>query len=274
MSRARINHLKTELHTIKKGTDTIEKYLLRLKHLNDQLLAAGEIISENDLIVAALAGLPSENNMIRTVVVAWETLMTLKEFRAQLLSAERTAEDSPSSVSFPMFGMYCEGESSMTGVTRQIFLGGSSNSGANGQVYQGESSTHNDTHYNGNVGFVGQYQRQFGNHNGNAGFVGQYQRPSGNNGGYNGGQQFNFNRNRNNFRPRFNGGFNVGNRNNGGSSGSSGDYQSKNGSSGGSVSGSWTNWNGNSGQKPNVIPECQICGKRGHTTPNCFYRNE
>ncbi|XP_050118277.1 uncharacterized protein LOC126595923 isoform X1 [Malus sylvestris] len=219
-------------------------------------------------------GLPSENNMIRTVIVAWETLITFKEFHAQLLSAKRTAEDSPSSVSFPMFGMYCEMESSMTGVTRQIFLGGSSNSGANGQVYQGESSTHNDTHYNGNVGFVGQYQRQFGNHNGNAGFVGQYQRPSGNNGGYNGGQQFNFNRNRNNFRPRFNGGFNVGNRNNGGSSGSLGGYQSKNGSSSGSVSGSWTNWNGNSGQKPNVIPECQICGKRGHTTPNCFYRNE
>ncbi|KAM1943919.1 hypothetical protein ACFX15_012199 [Malus domestica] len=136
--------------------------------------------------------------MIRTVIVARETLITLKEFRAQLLSAKRTVEDSPSS------------------------------------VYQGESSTHNDTHYNGNVGFVGQYQRQFGSHNGNAGFVGQYQRPSGNNGGYNGGQQFNFNRNRNNFRPRFNGGFN----------------------------------------KPNVIPECQICGKRGHTTPNCFYRNE
>lgn len=53
VSRARVNHLKTELHTIKKGTDTIEKYLLRLKHLKDQLLAAGEVVSDNDLIVAA-----------------------------------------------------------------------------------------------------------------------------------------------------------------------------------------------------------------------------
>lgn len=23
-----------------------------------------------------------------------------------------------------------------------------------------------------------------------------------------------------------------------------------------------------------MIPECHICSKRGHTTPNCYYRNE
>ncbi|XP_070672214.1 uncharacterized protein [Malus domestica] len=95
VSRIRINHLKIELHTIKKGTDCIENYLLRLKHLKDQLLAARENISKNDLIVAALAGLLAEYNMIRTVIVAQESLITLKEFRAQLLSAERTAEELP-----------------------------------------------------------------------------------------------------------------------------------------------------------------------------------
>lgn len=41
VSRARINHLKTELHTIKKGGDSVEKYMLRLKALKDQLTAAG-----------------------------------------------------------------------------------------------------------------------------------------------------------------------------------------------------------------------------------------
>ncbi|KAB2608276.1 hypothetical protein D8674_011444 [Pyrus ussuriensis x Pyrus communis] len=82
VSRARINHLKTELHTIKKGADTIEKYLLRLKGLKDQLLAAGEIVSDNDLIVVALAGLPSEYNMIKI-----------------------------GGLQFPMTGMYSYGES-------------------------------------------------------------------------------------------------------------------------------------------------------------------
>ncbi|XP_050125593.1 uncharacterized protein LOC126602761 [Malus sylvestris] len=125
VSRVRINHLKTELHTIKKGTDSIEKYILRLKHPKDQLLAAGESISENDLIVAALAGLPAEYNMIRTVIMATlagenisendlvmaklaglpaednmirtiivtrEPPITLKEFHEQLLSAKKIAE--------------------------------------------------------------------------------------------------------------------------------------------------------------------------------------
>ncbi|KAM2408031.1 hypothetical protein ACFX1X_027125 [Malus domestica] len=88
VSRARVNHLKTELLTIKKGSDSVEKYMLRLKALKDQLMAAGEVVSENDLIVAALAGLPAEFNMIRTVIVARETPISLKEFRAQLLAAE------------------------------------------------------------------------------------------------------------------------------------------------------------------------------------------
>ncbi|CAL9017543.1 unnamed protein product [Prunus brigantina] len=40
VSRARINHLKTELQTAQKGGDSIERFLLRLKHLRDQLNAA------------------------------------------------------------------------------------------------------------------------------------------------------------------------------------------------------------------------------------------
>lgn len=152
--------------------------------------------------------------MIMTVIVARETPITLKEFRAQLLSAERTAEDLPSSVSFPMSGMYCEGESSTAGVIR---------GGEHRQMHLGESSTQNGPHYNERTGFVGQVQRSSGNYNGNNGSMGHNQRPFGNNGGSNGGQQYNFNRNRTNFRPRFNGGY-SGNRNNGGFSGSSGGY--------------------------------------------------
>lgn len=37
VSRARINHLKTKLHTIKKELDSIEKQFMRLKHLKNQL---------------------------------------------------------------------------------------------------------------------------------------------------------------------------------------------------------------------------------------------
>lgn len=70
------------MHTIKKGADIIEKYLLKLKHLKDQLLAAGETVSNNDLIVTELAGLPAEYNIIYTVIVARESPITIKEFHA------------------------------------------------------------------------------------------------------------------------------------------------------------------------------------------------
>ncbi|CAN6695377.1 unnamed protein product [Malus baccata var. baccata] len=238
VSRARINHLKTELHTIKKGSDTVEKYLLRLKGLKDQLLAAGEIVSDNDLIVAALAGLPSEYNMIKIVIVARESPLTLKEFRAQLLSAEKTAEEFQSGFQFPMTGMYSHGESSNAGCQHgqtfngnyrgpRFYPGESSNAGAQqGQNFNG-----------GSFGFVGQNPRSNGN-----GLTG---------GGFNQAnipQHFHSNRKngnsqRYNSRSRFNGGngFNSGSTNRGNGYGNSGgNFQHKGGSN-------WSTWNGNSG---------------------------
>lgn len=32
VSKSRVNHLKTELHTIQKGADSIDKYLLKIKN--------------------------------------------------------------------------------------------------------------------------------------------------------------------------------------------------------------------------------------------------
>ncbi|KAB2616347.1 hypothetical protein D8674_022935 [Pyrus ussuriensis x Pyrus communis] len=146
---------KTAHETWTQLTDRYATYLLRLKHLKDQLLAAGESISENDLIVAALA-----------------------EFRAQLLSAERTAEEYQSAMQFPMTGMFSQGESSATGAGRQFYQGENSNSRANRQFYQGESST--SQNYNG-AGF---------SHRNHTGFNGSrfYTKPrfnAGNSGGFN-----------------------------------------------------------------------------------------
>ncbi|CAL2264035.1 unnamed protein product [Prunus armeniaca] len=41
VSRARINHLKIELQTAQKGADSIERFLLLLKHIRDKLASAG-----------------------------------------------------------------------------------------------------------------------------------------------------------------------------------------------------------------------------------------
>ncbi|CAL2245419.1 unnamed protein product [Prunus armeniaca] len=92
VSRARINHLKTEMQTAQKGGDSIERFLLRLKHIHDQLHSAGVKISDDDFVIAALNGLPQEHDIIKTVLIARDTSLSLRDFRAQLLVAEQTAE--------------------------------------------------------------------------------------------------------------------------------------------------------------------------------------
>lgn len=78
VSKTGVNHLKTKLHTIQKGGDTRDKYLLKLKSIRDQLTSAGEFIS--DIMIAALASLPNEYATIRTMILARDTTIFLKEF--------------------------------------------------------------------------------------------------------------------------------------------------------------------------------------------------
>lgn len=112
VSKSRVNHLKTELHTIQKGADSIDKFLLRLKNIRDQLNAAGEFISDNDVIIAGLAGLPKEYAIIRTVILAWESSISLKEFRAQLLGAVKEIEGDTSLLSQNLSALYMNGAAS------------------------------------------------------------------------------------------------------------------------------------------------------------------
>lgn len=55
---------------MQKKCDAIDKYLLRLKAIKDQLQTAGENVLDNGLIIAALTGLPSDFDMSKTVILA------------------------------------------------------------------------------------------------------------------------------------------------------------------------------------------------------------
>ncbi|XP_048436388.1 uncharacterized protein LOC125475543 [Pyrus x bretschneideri] len=137
VSVARINQLKTEFYTAQKGADSVDKFLMRLKSIRDQLVSAGEKVSDNDLIIAALTGLPQEFDMIRTVILARETSISVKDFGAQLLSAELANESRISSLTNSMSAMYVHGESS-----------NSRSNGGHGR-YQGDSSNMGSGSYQG-----------------------------------------------------------------------------------------------------------------------------
>ncbi|KAM1541869.1 hypothetical protein ACFX15_011235 [Malus domestica] len=259
VSVSRINQLKTEFHTAQKGGDSIDKFLLKLKAIRDQLISAGERVSDNDLVIAVLTGLPQEFDMIRTVILARETPISLKDFRAQLLSAELTIDSRVSVLTGSMAAMYMDGGNgkghSGSYQANGTYHGESSAMGASG--YQGgESSTIGTTDYQGGYGFTGSNQRIF---------------PSQNRGS--------FNNTRNSYgnnasKPYFgnkNKGSNSSFSDSGRNSQSSFNGQSSNGGSKGSSN--WQNWNGNTTYRSSITPECQICSRRGHTAPNCHFRS-
>ncbi|XP_050120544.1 uncharacterized protein LOC126597757 [Malus sylvestris] len=272
VSGVRINQLKTEFHTSQKGGETVDKFLLRLKGIREQFMSVGEKITDNDYIIAVLTGLPTEFEMIKTVILARETPISMKDFRAQLLSAEGTIDSRIQSVTSCMSAMYVNGANS----DNQRFQGGfEQGESSNAQRFQEDQFSNG---FQGGSGFMG---------HGNRGLHPQQRDNNYSNRKFAGGNNYSSGSNNSQF---YSGGNNVGNRSGGNGGNFSGNnnystrgnsYSTGGNSSGGNNRNSFSSngsnigkWNGNPSFKVGVSPECQICSRRGHTAPNCYYRSE
>ncbi|KAM2917392.1 hypothetical protein FF1_046188 [Malus domestica] len=80
--------MKSNLQTIKKGSDSITQYLQKIKETRDYLYAAGVYFFDEDIVILALNGLPIEYNTFQIVIRGRESVIALKEFRTQLLVEE------------------------------------------------------------------------------------------------------------------------------------------------------------------------------------------
>ncbi|XP_020421638.1 uncharacterized protein LOC109949783 [Prunus persica] len=94
VSRTSIFQMKSNLQTIKKGSDSISQYLHRIKEARDYLSAAGVYFADEDIVILALNGLPAEYNTFRCVIRGRESVISLKDFRSQLLAEEIIVEHS------------------------------------------------------------------------------------------------------------------------------------------------------------------------------------
>ncbi|TQD79325.1 hypothetical protein C1H46_035162 [Malus baccata] len=124
ISKARVNTLKTEFQTLQKGGDSIDQYLSKLRSIKDQLIAANESVSDNDFVVAALSGLLREYSTIRIVILTRDNSITLREFREQLLCAEREVDSMANTMTHNFSGLYMQCSSSQSSQSQ----GSSSNS--------------------------------------------------------------------------------------------------------------------------------------------------
>lgn len=76
------------------------------------MIAAGETISDNDIMIAELAGLPKKYVVIKTVILARKSSITLREFQAQLLGTEKEIEGEMNMLSQNMFALLMQGPNS------------------------------------------------------------------------------------------------------------------------------------------------------------------
>ncbi|KAM1500115.1 hypothetical protein ACFX10_022715 [Malus domestica] len=93
MTRTSIVQMKIDLQNIKKGPESIDVYLQLIKDCRDQLAAVGVMISDEDIVIVALRGLPSEYNTIKFVIRGRENLVSLKELWSQLKAEKSTLEE-------------------------------------------------------------------------------------------------------------------------------------------------------------------------------------
>ena len=92
-SNARKLQLKRELTQLRmESSEPLTKYVARAKDIQDQLRAASYEIADQEVAWAVLAGLPTEYEMMVTVLTATETEMKLDDILPKLLQVEQRVQ--------------------------------------------------------------------------------------------------------------------------------------------------------------------------------------
>ncbi|KAJ9692772.1 hypothetical protein PVL29_011723 [Vitis rotundifolia] len=88
-SRAHIMELRLHLQTIRKGGLSMLDYMLRIRNICDNLTAVGELVSEQDQIMAILGGLGPEYNPFVVTITSRAEPISVEELQSHLMVFER-----------------------------------------------------------------------------------------------------------------------------------------------------------------------------------------
>lgn len=80
LSRPHIIQLKTELQTLKKGTESIIDYIQKIKHISDCLAYVSCPVDDEDLMLYIVNCLPSEYGPFKTSICTWSSPITIEDF--------------------------------------------------------------------------------------------------------------------------------------------------------------------------------------------------
>ena len=85
--RSHVMNLKGELHSVKKGSDSVDTYLQKIKVISDKLMAVGIFLEDEELLHMAIKGLPKEFSAFRSAIRIRSTKLSFDEL-ATMLNAE------------------------------------------------------------------------------------------------------------------------------------------------------------------------------------------
>ena len=78
-SRSHVMNLKGELHNVKKGSDSVDTYLQKIKLISDKLMAVGIFLGDEELLHVAIKGLPKEFSAFRSAIRTRSTKLSFDE---------------------------------------------------------------------------------------------------------------------------------------------------------------------------------------------------
>ncbi|KAK2637883.1 hypothetical protein Ddye_025678 [Dipteronia dyeriana] len=85
--------LKHQLQNVKKGASSIAEFVLKVKTIGDSLKAAGQTISDNDLILSILHGVGRDYDSVVSVITSQRGNISLQETQYLLLNHEQRIAD-------------------------------------------------------------------------------------------------------------------------------------------------------------------------------------
>lgn len=118
--KAKVRQLRSELKSTKKGTRSVNEYVLRIKSIFDALVATGDSISEQDQIDAILEGLPEEYGPFIMMIYSRsdspsvtdiESLLMVQEAQLEKFKPDLTAGSNSVSVNVAHTGNFAKSNS-------------------------------------------------------------------------------------------------------------------------------------------------------------------
>ena len=104
ISRSHVMNLKGELHNVKKGFDSMDSYLKKIKVIRDKLMVVGVLLDDEELLHVAIKGLPKEFSAFRSAIRTRSTKLSFDEL-ATLLNAEEESLNEGMEVKDSTFAM-------------------------------------------------------------------------------------------------------------------------------------------------------------------------